>query len=761
MKNLPKVFFFAMMAALWVIGGMATIVQGKAKMDNPRAPNLVHQFSKLATHGDPLGARLGVGDDACACVHYQGIARGQDNSGVPYMFLTRSGNDGALFIPVWCVEGFCFGGDYYGQRCGYGGCASFTYDKKPGELVVVQLASRNRDGERLRSNLLEKWDGEFDPRLINLPGYAKSWASYTEPPDEADKVVTSIHFDGQFGESYPGANDGPKYMHPGGIQLVGDVLIVALERHCDGDFSINGNCDTLWPPPAPPVPPPAADGKGAIALIDVSTPANPKMLHWQEIGRSVNQSGMYLVAATLVKAGEHPYFQRHDRYLFFWTGNDADYYISWSDTDDLHTTTDIGISAQWNKDYVNNWMKFQALNFVRDEDGTLFLIGTDHSRSDAETVLGGGNDRVRLFRVDLIKLTNEPIRDADGNVIKDKDNKPIPVIRDAITFVADRHLKLNKPKMGDFDAAGGAYVSPSGQLMLYSADHDNGGLDGGLQMGEFRNIDIRQGGSLPDDQCGGWVELYEDPYGWIGTGGRSLIFDYVDRDKEDWKNLDWYDDQFGDMTRAVRWNLAEGQVAHLYEHADFQGDSIQLRWDENWKAQPDLSYHPLNKKISSVKIEDPPGLLDHEICDGIDNDCNGFSDDGYGHNNDRDGWGSDCDNCPDHANADQADSDVDGVGDVCDNCPDTYNPPGSWEDIHGFTHEGEQPDSDLDGFGDSCDTCPNVPNPGQSDGDNDGVFDGCDNCPDHMNPFQEDADGDGFGDVCDECPHDPNIGRKR
>ena len=56
---------------------------------------------------------------------------------------------------------------------------------------------------------------------------------------------------------------------------------------------------------------------------------------------------------------------------------------------------------------------------------------------------------------------------------------------------------------------------------------------------------------------------------------------------------------------------------------------------------------------------------------------------------DNDGWPDDCDNCPDDANADQADGDGDGVGDACDNCPDCRNP--------------NQADADGDGVGDACD----------------------------------------------------------
>jgi hypothetical protein len=62
------------------------------------------------------------------------------------------------------------------------------------------------------------------------------------------------------------------------------------------------------------------------------------------------------------------------------------------------------------------------------------------------------------------------------------------------------------------------------------------------------------------------------------------------------------------------------------------------------------------------------------------------------------------------------------------------------------------PDADSDGVNDSFDNCPNHANPDQADGDGDGKGDICDNCPTNFNADQLDSDGDGFGDVCPPPP---------
>jgi len=545
-------------------------------------PDVVNQLTDVQYHGDSLAFRLGVGTDPYIwtywftgiggpCKHYQGLAR-MDINGTPYFFLTRSSVDNAACYDIRLYD---------------------THN--PGELLIVRMGSRDTHGERLRFNRLAMDIGMGD----------------TLPP-VTDIGVKSILLYGQTDED---GNVWPSVMHPAAIQGIDNVLAIPLDAFC-----------TEWEPFVPPDPDylfpytdvgPADDNctiqgrdftTSRVLLVDVDDPENPKPLYEFETPEKAHglaitrdpESGKYLIA---LNVGTEK--------LLFYESNTIDL----RDPALRMNLIDIWSSIELPVEDRVEWKTFQSLNFVRQSDGALYLIGGDNDNSLEPTFLG--NDFTWLFKVDR-----------SGTELESEFT---------LLFIRKKHIETEGPQMGNFKAGGAAYVSPLGELILYTAHHYSFILNDGVEdvsyvaMGEFRHIDVTHDATLEmadvdgngqlEDSCSGWVELYEAAYGWNGSY-RSLIFDFRDRRLDNWGYLPSHED-FNDKTSAARWNLPEGQKAWLYNARDFGGDRIELT---NYGVVENMSLpfvvnsipYPgsWNDEISSVRfspIADLGGPYDGEV----------------------------------------------------------------------------------------------------------------------------------------------------
>jgi len=441
-------------------------------------PNLEVQFSKIAHHGDPFGFNLGVARNPDWCRHYQGLARYNAVDGTPFFYLTRSGG--------W-TGGHC---TVYGD-CGNVSC--------PGELVVVRLGSRDRDGERMRSNKLQR-GVDFD----------------NTAPDPNDVAAASFSFDG--------APGWPRYRHPGGVQIVNDVMAIAFEKEED------------------------AEVEHAVGFYRLTDPLHPVLLNrfWMHPGLLLPISETPTLG--MVGMTQEPSSGKY--LLVFAVTADSSYLAFYETTSANLADPDLGMQPLdlWHKrelgDGEGDWREWQSLNFLRQTDGSLYLACSGANASGF-----GTEDWIRLYRV---------IR--NGNEF-------------TLQSVTGRHLQSGEPNLGDCGAAGGFYVSPTGQLIFYLSEHDNDGPNDSIFMGEFRNYDVREPATV--DACGGWVEFYEDEDGWADSSpDRSVIWDLVDAQKDDWQDLSLqsWDDEFD----SIRWNLPPGMEVTLYKDVGFTGDSMVL-----------------------------------------------------------------------------------------------------------------------------------------------------------------------------------------
>jgi len=263
---------------------------------------VLSQFDALKHHAEFLGFHIGVGHDLSAGNHLQGIARSQDPDGTPYLF-------------------FSTGPD----------------DDEGADLLIVEMESRDKTGERLRSNRLEK---------------GKETKNTT--PDIGDIGRLNIHFDGL---QYPDYEDTyPNYDHAGGMQIVDNVLVLALE----------GKREESLP-------------DAAIVFIDVQEPLNPKALYAKGLSHSAGTVGITKYSTSqgeryLVVVGG----AEKNQTLHFYESNtdnlrDPDFHITW-----------IDYWFYWEKPVDDYWPLFewgyQTLNFVKGCNGQLYVIGM-HSNS--------------------------------------------------------------------------------------------------------------------------------------------------------------------------------------------------------------------------------------------------------------------------------------------------------------------------------------------------------------------------------------------
>lgn len=480
-------------------------------------PDVVEQFDGLALRPDGLAFGIGSSPDATTSKHYQGMAR-THGPGPQYLFVSRSGNDS---ICSWCAD-------------------------DSGNLLIVRMGSRDESGERFRTNrLIRDWvphvrDANGEP-VRDDHGRLITW---TKPPDPRDTTVADIAFNGR--------NGWPSYGHPGGMQLVGDVLALALEHPYNEGDSAN-----------------------LILFLDVSNPETPVLLSgFQPLPSSDYKAG--LVGLTPVRnplgAGV--------RYLMITTGDDSHevrFYRSLPTDPDGSTnlkspnlyweslrsiSSDQIESCSGGLEWPDGSGAHQSLNFVRQEslDGPLFLVAARN------TFLGGpGTDFLDLYEVKV-----DPYGNPEG----------CPLKRRRSTHVTSYPYNGHGDS-ANLAAATGTYVSPSGELIFYGTEYENDGPfelkeDGSagrrtVRFGEWRHRDmvrrdsptlrptVEVDGSFEVDEGSvailagkgkapltkAWIQLFEDD-----NAGASLPPPVRDRDA--WMAVDyddWGKDNFDDFSQ--------------------------------------------------------------------------------------------------------------------------------------------------------------------------------------------------------------------
>ena len=544
------------------------------------------QFNQLALRPDPIGFNLSpTAPEPRLGKHFQGIVR-KHGPGVPYMFLSRSGND----VPE-CV-----------------GC-----NDDPGNIFVVRMQSRDSTGERLRSNRLRR---DWSMAGTVWPGVPNFW---TTPPDLLDQNFRTIHFNGLDGW--------PNYAHPGGMQVVGDVLIVPLSRpYTEGD------------------------PKNLFLFIDISNPESPSPLSTFDplsVSDPNSEFGVGEVAVAPVLNPMGPGV----RYILLVAGEsnrDIRLYRSKPTKDD--GSTDLkSLNLKW--EFIRSWSRetvtdtgpnawpccgsqsHQMFNFVRQENlnGPLFLIGARNDSSVIEPF--GGKDFLHLYKVNIDQFGNPADR--------------------LLTQIEEKHVTTDSTMGGGdtshFTGSTGVYVSPSGELIVYASEHANYGPPQELfgrqtqRFGEYRHREMVRPGSptlkpsiVPTSTfevdegsttllfsqgrpaiTKAWMQFFEDDG--IGVsdnfdGNEWLPVDWQDSDKDNYDDFTKLFFNFNDNAGSWRWFAPAGCTIDVYQHTfdddDFPGHRKTLNGTGAVEEAGDLDQVPddsgsvsMNDMISSLQFK--------------------------------------------------------------------------------------------------------------------------------------------------------------
>ncbi len=521
-------------------------------------PDVIEAFGALSEAPETLGFHITTTPDPSFCKHYQAIVRVNGADGTPFFLVTKSGNN-----PAYTGDGAL--------------CDDSPGETGDGKLTVFRMDSRNKTGERMRSNRLEK---------------GKHVNSTVPPTEDRATIFFTVTEDGLVLRDGEGGHPPKVYRHPGGMQVVGSMMVMASEAPRDPKGECLELCSLV------PVP-------GCEELCNEITyqgPSSPTMVQFYDVSdpedpqhRSnfapTNEHGEPLTGCDGVAVTPLP----NGRYLLAVTGGfDTEDPIYFYRSLPLGDCSDPAVDCtlrnqnlQWEfvakRNAPDTKDPIQALHFIREGniEGTLYLAS-----SNGHPICPSGDcDRINLFTVESQSPNFEP--------------------GETVTFTVNyrgkrvyTHPSTMGNQIANLAAAAGFYESPSGELILYATEHDNDGPSGTVKAGEWRYESVVRGDSpthLPRIYTEGAREVNEgDTITLNGAAGApitkawmqvqgifgSFIVDYEDQMLDDYAALRQFEPNglflpngYADHPVAWHWFAPQGCTVRADDNLDDDFDA--------------------------------------------------------------------------------------------------------------------------------------------------------------------------------------------
>ncbi|MFQ5638454.1 MAG: hypothetical protein ACE5IR_10720 [bacterium] len=231
----------------------------------------------------------------------------------------------------------------------------------------------------------------------------------------------------------------PYLWHAGGISVLGDILAVPIES--------------------------STTNSSKIVFFYLQDPENPQLFS-KRIDRPDGKAGAvaltkllngYYLAAVWSDSDQHP------RRLEFYLSESTNFFDGFRKDPWRWLASDVSAASDHNPNFSN----FQNINFINQQDGKLFLLGT-HNTSDAAPVVPGDDfgDLYELSFPDSLFQQNPEL------------SEPV------ISKVANKKF-ICKHEQCNLDAAAGVYIDTSGRLNVYGGFHFR--LQGLIRFSEYRS----------------------------------------------------------------------------------------------------------------------------------------------------------------------------------------------------------------------------------------------------------------------------------
>lgn len=358
-------------------------------------------------------------------------------------------------------------------------------------------------------------------------------------PPAADRIVRTICMD-------------RRLWHAGGISVCGDVLAVPIES--------------------------SSPERSHVVFYDMRDPKNPR-----EFPRRVKRSRAKAGAAALTRLSNDHYV------LAVWSDSDSkprrlDFYLSTS-TDLIDgfrpgPVTWYARDVQAGEGQDANFSNFQAVNFVNQSDGRLYLIGLHNTSTEAPT--RPGRDYADLYAVEL----------GDGAYEED------PVLGvPTITKVGKRQFFCNDQQC-NMDGAAGVYIDKGGEMHVYAAWHWRS--DNLVRFNEYRST--RPTDAPPITRIGdAWIDLFEHRK---FAGRRLSIIGRQNHALRHFGEIAVQGSAFEEKVSSVRFQMPPGYEYALYEGRKYTGDILYLCGTGHVEEIPDLARsYGFGDKVSSARYE--------------------------------------------------------------------------------------------------------------------------------------------------------------